>query len=184
MSVDDWAALSEDIRGELVDGRLQEEEVPNLVHESVVRWLILLLVPYFEERGGHVFGSGVKLAVGNHRGRFADVVCFGRGRRPEPRGPVHIPPDLAIEVVSPTPEDERCDRIEKPEDYASFGIKHYWLVDPELRSFEVWELDPGGRYVRVCSAVSGTLESVPGCEGLVVDLGGLWEQVDELLGQA
>jgi Uma2 family endonuclease len=181
MSVDEWAALAEDVQGELVDGGLREEEVPSVVHECVVRWLILLLAPYFDAQGGQVFGSGVKLAVRPDRGRLADVVCFRRGRRPEPRGPVRVPPDIAVEVVSPAPEDERRDRIEKPDDYAAFGVKYYWLLDPELRSFEVWELDPRSRYVRVCSAVSGKVERVPGCEGLIVDLDALWAQLDELL---
>jgi Uma2 family endonuclease len=181
MSVDEWAALDEDVVGELVDGTLEEEEVPSIVHECVVRWLILLLAPYFEARGGQVFGSGVKLAVRPNRGRLADVVCFGPGKRPEPRGAVRIPPDIAIEVVSPSPADERRDRIEKPDDYAAFGVRYYWVVDPELRSFEIWELDARGRYVRACSAVSGRVELVPGCDGLVVDVDALWAQVDRVL---
>ena len=141
MSVDEWAALDEDVAGELVDGSLEEEEVPSIVHECVVRWLILLLAPYFEACGGQVVGSGVKLAIQPNRGRLANVVCFGPGKRPEPRGAVRVPPDIVIEVVSPSAADERRDRIEKPDDYAAFGVRQYWVVDPELRSLEVWELD-------------------------------------------
>jgi hypothetical protein len=35
--------------------------------------------------------------------------------------------------------------------------------------------------VRACSATSGKVERVPGCEGLVVDLDALWREVDRLL---
>lgn len=181
MSLDEWAALDEDVPGELVDGLLQEEEMPSLVHECVVRWLILLLAPYMAARGGQVFGSGVRLAVRVRGGRVPDVVCFGPGKKPEARGVVRVPPDIVVEVVSPSPSDERRDRIEKPDDYAAFGVKYYWLVDPELRSFEVWELGADGRYVRACSAIRGTVERVPGCEGLVVDLDSLWGEVNRLL---
>jgi Uma2 family endonuclease len=181
MTVDDWALLPEDVQGELVDGSLQEGELPSLVHECIVRWLLLLLSPYFESRGGQVFGSGVKLAIQRNRGRMADVVCFGPGKRPEPRGAVSVPPDIVIEVVSPSPEDERRDRIEKPDDYGAFGVTFYWLVDPEFRSFEVWQLDASGRYTRVCAATSGKVEDVPGCKGLVVDIDAMWARVDRLL---
>lgn len=180
LSVEQWGDLAEDVEGELVDGVLVEGEMPSFVHETVVSWLLMLLFPYFRARGGFVAPSGVKLAIRPRRGRMADVVCFGPGKRPEPRGVVKTAPDVVVEVVSPTPADERRDRIEKPDDYAALGVKHYWLVDPELRSFEVWELE-AGRYVRACAAVAGKVERVPGCEGLVVDLDALWAEVDRLL---
>ena len=181
LSVEEWGDLDEDVEGELVDGALAEEEMPSFVHEAVVYWLLMLLGPYFRERGGRVAGSGVKLAVRPGRGRLADVVCFGPGKRPEPRGVVRTAPDIVVEVVSPTPADEHRDRVEKPDDYAALGVPHYWLVDPELRSFEVWRLGADGRYVLARAARAGKVADVPGCEGLVVDLDALWAEVDDVL---
>lgn len=180
MTLEQWGALDEDVRGELVDGVLAEEEMPSVVHEALVYWLLMLLGPYYRGRGGLVFASGVKLAVRHERGRLADVVCFAPGSAPEKHGVVHVPPEIVIEVVSPSPADERRDRIEKPDDYAAFGVRYYWLVDPELRGFEVWELGADGRYVRALSAVSGKLDRVPGCDALVVDLDALWAEIDRL----
>jgi Uma2 family endonuclease len=182
MSLEEWGALDEDIQGELVEGVLEEGEIPSVVHEVVVYWLLMLLGPYYRARSGLVLGSGVKLAVRPKGGRLADVVCFAPGTMPEKRGVVHVAPEIVVEVVSPAPADERRDRVEKPDDYAAFGVRYYWLVDPELRSFEVWELGADGRYVRAMSGVSGRMEGVPGCEGLVVDLGALWEEIDRLPG--
>jgi Uma2 family endonuclease len=182
LTLDEWANLAEDVEGELVNGSLLEEEVPTLVHECVVRFFLLLLAPYFEQGGGQVFGSGVKLAVRRDRGRIADVICFGPGKKPEARGAVHVAPDIVIEVVSDSREDERRDRIEKPEDYAAFGVQYYWLVDPQLRSFEVWELDANGRYARACAVTEGRVDVVPGCERLTIDVDALWAQVDRLIG--
>jgi Uma2 family endonuclease len=138
-------------------------------------------VPYFHARGGFAFASGLKLAVGAKRGRLADITCYAPGKRPEARGAVRVPPDVAVEVVSASASDERRDRIDKPDDYTAFGVRFYWLVDPELRSFEVWELGADRRYVRACSATQGTVQQVPGCEGLVVDVDALWVEVDRLV---
>jgi Uma2 family endonuclease len=181
MTVDEWAELPEDVEGELVDGVLVEEEMPSAIHETVVAWLLVLLNAYFTPRGGFAFASGLKLAVSVRRGRLADITCYAPGKKPQARGAVRVPPDVLVEVVSPAPSDERRDRIDKPDDYAAFGVRYYWLVDPELRSFEVWELGADGRYVRACSATSGKVDRVPGCDGLVVDVDALWAEVDRLL---
>ena len=182
MTLEEWGALEEDTPGELVDGVLEDEEMPSVVHESVVVWLLMLLAPYYRARGGLVFGSGVKLAVRPRSGRLGDVVCFAPGAAPEKYGVVKVAPEIVVEVVSPAPADERRDRIQKPDDYATFGVRYYWLVDPALRSFEIWELGADGRYVRAASALSGKLENVPGCQGLVIDVTALWDEVDRLPG--
>ncbi len=180
MTLEAWGLLAEDVEGELVDGHLEEEEMPSAIHETVVLWIAILLKGYFGARGGFVFASGIKLGVRATRGRIADVVCFTKERRPELRGVVRAVPEIAVEVVSPTPNDERRDRIVKPDDYAAMGVRYYWLVDPELRSFEIWELGDDRRYVRACAAIEGKVENVPGCHGLLVDLDELWAEVDRL----
>lgn len=43
LSLDEWAALAEDEPGELVDGWIVEEEVPDNEHEIVVGYLVSLL---------------------------------------------------------------------------------------------------------------------------------------------
>ena len=92
MSIDEWAALPEDEPGELVEGKLVEEEVPDLTHETVVAWLIRVLGAWLVPLGGFVFGSEVKYAVATRRGRKPDVTAFLPDRGPLPRrGPVRIP---------------------------------------------------------------------------------------------
>jgi Uma2 family endonuclease len=181
MSVSEWVKMPEDEPGELIDGQLVEEEVPDLVHETVVSWLIGLLRAWIIPRGGFVFGSEGKFIIGVGRGRKPDLTVFFPGGKVLPRrGGVRIPPDIAVEVISPTPRDRRRDRIEKPDDYAGFGVRYYWMIDPEQRSLEVLELGSDGRYVRALGAVSGQLDRVPGCEGLVLNLDELWAEIERL----
>jgi hypothetical protein len=50
-------------------------------------------------------------------------------------------PDLAVEVVSPSNEDD--DRVEKFAEYAKAGINEYWIVDPVKLSIEIYLLEKG-----------------------------------------
>lgn len=178
----EWGALPEDEPGELVDGRLEAEEVPDLIHESVVAWLIHVMRAWIVVRGGFVFGSEAKYAVSHARGRKPDVTVHFPGGPPLPRrGVVRVPPDVAVEVVSPTPRDGRRDRVEKPDEYALFGIRYYWIIDPEERTVEIFELGADARYVRALAAADGTVSDVPGCSELSLDLDALWSEVDRLV---
>lgn len=94
---------------------------------------------------------------------------------------VSTPPEVMVEVLSDAPADARRDRIEKPDEYASFGVHYYWLVDPIARTLEIFELNQDGRYVRILAAATGTV-NVPGCDGLVLDLDELWGEVARLQG--
>jgi Uma2 family endonuclease len=181
LSVAEWAALPEDEPGELIDGHLVEEEVPDLRHEILVAWLVRILGNWLAPRRGFVFGSEAKLAVSPTRGRKPDVTVYLPGRPPLPaRGAVSIPPDIAVEIVSPTPRDGRRDRVEKMADYAAFGVRFYWIIEPEQRTFEIYELGADGRYIHALGAIAGMVEEVAGCEGLELDISAMWAEIDRL----
>jgi Uma2 family endonuclease len=181
MTVSEWAAMPEDEPGELCDGALVEEEVPDLMHETAVLWLGALLRTWVVALGGFAFGSEVKFALSNIRGRKPDLSVFFPGRPALPRrGPVTIPPDIAVEIVSPSAADQRRDRIAKLADYAAFGVRFYWMLDPSARTFEILELGADGRYVHVLGASEGKLLEIRGCAGLALDLDELWREIERL----
>jgi Uma2 family endonuclease len=76
LSLDEWFALPEDEPGELVDGRLEEEEAPDYLHELLVALLGRLLGNWTFPHGGLVAGSGAKFAVGSGRGRKPDLTVY------------------------------------------------------------------------------------------------------------
>ena len=181
MTFEEWTNLPEDDEGELVDGYLVEEEVPDPAHEATVAWFIVLLGNWLRGRDGFLFGSDAKLKVSSRRGRKADVVVYLPGSAVPPRrGLLTAPPSILIEIITPTPRDERRDRVEKMDEYAALGVPYYWLVDPALGSLEIFELTSDRRYARVLAATSGRVDAVPGCPGLVVDLDELWREIERL----
>jgi len=179
MTLEEWADLDDEVEGELVDGLLEEEEVADFLHEIVVSWLNARLLAWVNRRRGRVTGSEAKLAIGPRRGRKPDLSVFLSGRMPALRDTlVRVAPHVVIEVVSPRPRDARRDRVDKLRDYARSGVQYYWIVDPQLRSLEVFERGNDGRYAVALTATRGRVR-VPGCPGLTLDLDAAWEWVDE-----
>ncbi len=183
LSLEAWSALSEDQPGEWIDGTLVEEEMATHIHELVVGFLISVLRAWLVPRGGFVGGSEAKFVIGDARGRKPDVYAYFPGSRlPNPESSTaRTPPDIMIEVVSSTPRDARRDRIEKLQEYAIFGVRYYWILDPGLRSLEILERGADGRYVHALDATDGQIQAIPGCQGLMVDLEALWSEVDRLI---
>ena len=180
LSVEDWLALPEDDEGEIVAGRLVEEEVPDAVHEIAITWLVWVFRQWLSGKG-FVFGSELKILTSADTGRKPDVVVFLPGAAAPPRrGPITNPPDILVEVVTPSPRDERRDRVEKMAEYARFAVRYYWLVDPALGSFEIFELTSEGYYQKVVGITSGAIDPVPGCIGLRLDVDALWAELERL----
>jgi Uma2 family endonuclease len=178
MTLEEWVGLGEDEPGELVDGVLEEEEVASWAHELTVSWFIRALGAWIVPRGGFVLGSETKLAISPTRGRKPDVIVFLSAaslpaRRSSATG---VAPDIGIEVVTPTPRDGRRDRVEKKPDYAEFGVRQYWIVDPELQTLEILARGADGRFVELLAASEGT-HVVPELEGLALDLDALWAEL-------
>lgn len=177
MTLVEWADLDEDVAGELVDGVLEQEEMPSFLHEVIVTWLIAALHAWAERKGAQVAGSEAKIAVSPRRGRKPDLSVYLDEQPSADDTLIRVTPHLVVEVASPRPRDARRDRVEKLRDYARAGIRYYWIVDPRLRSLEVFERAANGRYSLAVSAGDGRVR-IPSCPGLSIDLDRLWKKVD------
>ncbi len=82
---------------------------------------------------------------------------------PTSEGYAHIPPDLAVEVVSPN--DLWHELQAKVEEYLAAGVLLVWVIDPETRTMHVYRRDGTVSLLREGDEVSGE-DVVPGfrCE--------------------
>jgi Uma2 family endonuclease len=182
MTVEEWGDLPEDEQGELVDGVLVAEEQVTTVHAILSTAVTYQLGGWANERRAFVgCGDTFKLKISARRGRKPDAFVYLVGQtRPGLYDPLILqPPSIVIEIISRSRGDIRRDRIEKMVDYAKAQVPWYWLVDPQVRSFEVFELGVDGRYAFAIGGGEGKLEPIPGCDGLVLDLDLLWKRLED-----
>lgn len=141
LTIADIDAMPEDgNRYELIEGELFVSRAPSLVHQRVVRNILVVFEEYLDQNpiGEVIPGPGVIFS--NFSGVIPDVVYIGNERRKEiARGErVTGAPDLIIEILSPGTENERRDRHAKRQLYRKYGVKEYWIIDPERRAIEVY----------------------------------------------
>jgi Uma2 family endonuclease len=68
------------------------------------------------------------------RVRAADVIFISNDRYARwarPRGFLDVPPDLVVEILSPT--DRSIDTLQKLREYFAIDVRLVWVVDPEAR---------------------------------------------------
>jgi Uma2 family endonuclease len=79
------------------------------------------------------------------------------------------PPDLVVEIVSPT--TERLDRRVKLARYELLGVSEYWIVDPAARVIEPYVREEGRFAPPARHAERIESATIP---GVAIDLGTIW----------
>ena len=121
---------------ELSEGRLLVHEMPGLEHQRIVSRLLFSLGAWVRTIGdGEVFPAPMPIRLWEGKIREPDITFYAAGHEDRYHVQYADPPDLAIEVLSPS--TRRIDREEKAAEYAEAGVTEYWIVDPEGRSIEV-----------------------------------------------
>ncbi len=123
---------------------------------------------YAEAHGGWVFSESAGyrcFADDPERLRRPDISFVRADRlREPPRGFIDIPPDIAIEVVSPT---DRYSEVEmKVAEYLDAGVKMVWLADPAVRRVRVFRPDQSTIELTARETLCG-YDIAPGFECLV-----------------
>lgn len=136
---------------QLVEGQVLMSPSPNRLHQRAVGRIFISLTTS-APREFEVFVAPFDF-VPDRDGRTSlqpDVLVARRAEVEDKR--VVVPPVLAVEVLSPS--RRTFDLTMKRELYARHGVRHHWVVDPEVPSILALELGPDGAYAEV-AAVSG-----------------------------
>jgi Uma2 family endonuclease len=170
----DYEALPDDGRRyEIHDGELSVTPAPTPQHQLVSGALFVALSAWLQAHpGGRFIYSPLDVILADTTIVQPDIVYLAPDRldRISHRG-IEGAPTLAVEVLSPS--TRRIDRNIKRGLYARYRVPFLWLVDPDARTIEAFEL-ANDRYVLV-SAVSGaSAVDIPPFTGLRLVPETLW----------
>ena len=132
LTIADLESMPEDgNRYEVIEGELFVSRVPSLTHQDVVVNLLFAIKEYLLKNPIGKVWPGPGVIFSNFSGVIPDVVYISNERRSEIATGARVSPDLIIEILSPGTENERRDRHAKRQLYRKYGVKEYWIVDPE-----------------------------------------------------
>lgn len=192
-TIQDWLAIPEEERAELIHGQIVYHAFPGPAHGHAQRRLGVQLDPYTRQGGG---GGGARRAPGGWWITFevdmeiGDVACrpdivgwrrdkHPRCPQPDERGVCTAVPDFVCEVLSKS--TARHDQGDKRVAYLEAGVEHYWLVDPANGTLTALRRRDDG-YMVVLSAGRGDVVCAPPFEKVKVVVADLFLDEEESAG--
>jgi len=146
---EDLLALPDDVRAEVLGGRIVTAPAPLPKHSKAQRALGSFVGRPFDDDDGRGGPGGwwifveVDIALGMHDIVRPDLVGWRRERLADPaeQRPITVHPDWVCEILSPSTAAR--DKVQKRTLYAKVGIPHYWIVDVDARTLEAFTLEAG-----------------------------------------
>ena len=141
-TLEDYLALPDDQRVELIDGVFYDMAAPNYLHQSIAGYIHKVFLDYvFEHRGPcYPFISPVDVQLNSDDKTVVQpdvmIVC---DRDKYKNGRIFGAPDMVVEVLSPS--TRRKDMQLKMYKYADAGVREYWMVDPQKKLVIQYDLE-------------------------------------------
>jgi len=162
--------LDQDKEYEIVDGQPEEKQMGGARHGGVGSRLIGELWAHIKaQRLGGVYGADTSFQIGQNE-RMPDVAFVAAARIPEegePEGAWPMPPDLAVEIVSPTDLHEKL--MTKVTEYLKAGVRQVWLISPEHRTVTIYSSPTEVKVLQGADELDGG-DVIPGFRCRVADL--------------
>jgi len=140
----DYLLLPYDKRYELIEGDLHRVPAPLTNHQKVSRNLQRILWEFVQKNGlGEVLYAPVDVVLSSEDVVQPDILFIAKERLAIlTEKNVRAAPDLVIEILSPSSKE--WDLEIKRKLYEKYGVREYWIVDPEAQTVEVLQLTDDG----------------------------------------
>ncbi|MBI4546680.1 MAG: Uma2 family endonuclease [Ignavibacteriae bacterium] len=138
---DDYLTLPADgKRYEIIEGELYMTPAPFTDHQRILGRLFRLLDEFVRKNNlGEVFLAPTDVVLSMTSVVQPDILFVSKERSNIiTKKNIIAAPDLVIEILSEA--TEKTDRTAKKAMYEQFGVREYWIVDPEQKLVEVYTL--------------------------------------------
>ena len=139
LTYDDFVRFPDDgMRHELIDGEHYVTPSPNTKHQAIAFNLANAFGGYLRAHPiGAAFIAPFDVVFSDLDVVEPDLLYISRDRA-EILTKQHVrgAPDLAVEILSPG--TRKTDEVIKRKLYDRFGVREYWVVDPELEAIKIY----------------------------------------------
>jgi len=150
-----YKMLPEGTLAELIDNTIYMSPSPISKHQLILNEINFQLLQLFRtDKRAIVFVAPFDVYLDERSNAVQPdivVVLSGNKNIIDPNGHIHGVPDLLVEVLSPG--NKEYDLIKKKDLYERFGVKEYWIVDPDTKLALCYELK-NGRYLKAGEEIS------------------------------
>ena len=181
-TLEDYYALPDDQRAELIDGVIYDMTAPATAHQQILLYLGSRIREHiFSHKGRCVISiapTDVRLDMDDRTILQPDVLVVCRRDQVIARR-IEGAPDLVIEILSPS--TRKKDLHIKAGKYARAGVRELWLVDPRDRRVIVYGFEDGDS-IGLFTMRDQVPVGIFGGE-LVIDFREINDYLDDLLGE-
>jgi len=166
----DYANWDDGVRYELIDGMAyMMSPAPSRAHQEIIGELHLQLRQFLKGKQCKVYLSpfDVRLNADENDDIVVqpDLIIVCDKSKLDKNG-CNGAPDMAIEVISPS--SSRMDKLLKMQKYLKYGVREYWIVDPDSKTVQAFILDNGNYIVNAYADTEAAPIRV--LEGCVINL--------------
>ena len=139
-NLDDYYALPDDVRAELIDGVLYEMTAPTFSHQKAISKIARMLETHIEQKKGNceviALPYDVQLDRDDRTMVEPDIMIVCDQKKITNRS-LYGAPDFVVEVLSPS--TAKKDMTLKLFKYCNAGVREYWIVDLKKKRVLVYE---------------------------------------------
>ncbi len=141
-TLDDYYALPDERRVELIDGVIYDMTAPTYPHQMILGELFFQLTSYINGKKGTCIPFMAPADVqldGDDKTMVEPDVFVVCDRSKITKTHTIGAPDLVIEILSPS--TWRKDSYTKLAKYTLAGVREYWIIDPETLKIMVYDIE-------------------------------------------